>query len=95
MLNPATLGVMIPIIAMMIPIVAILSKHQREMALMMRQDQSNGLNSVLPQIMHELQSLRAEVTSMKQQLNDVTLAVDDHKSLQQRLNTPPTQEIGQ
>jgi len=94
MLNPATLGVMIPIIAMMIPIVAILSKHQREMALMMRQDQSNGMNNVLPQIMHELQSLRSEVTSMKQQLNDVTLAVDDHKSLQQRLNAP-SQEIGQ
>lgn len=83
------IAVFIPIIALLIPVVAILTKHQKEMALVIRDTQNQGANNVLPQIMHELQALRAEVSTMKQQLNDVTLAVDDHKTLMAR-----TQEVG-
>lgn len=88
-MNPAILGVMIPIIALLIPIVAIFTKHQKDMAMLMRDNQNQGMNNVMPQVMHELQALRAEVSTMKQQLNDVTLAVDDHKTLMAR-----TQEVG-
>lgn len=83
------IAVFIPIIALLIPVVAILTKHQKEMAMVIRDTQNQGANNVLPQIMHELQALRTEVSTMKQQLNDVTLAVDDHKTLMAR-----TQEVG-
>lgn len=89
MFKPDQIAVFIPIIALLIPVVAILTKHQREMAMVMRDTNNQGANNVLPQIMHELQVLRAEVSTMKQQLNDVTLAVDDHKTLMAR-----TQEVG-
>ena len=81
---------LIPIVAIIamfsIPIVAIFTSHQRKMGEMITGRRDPNLDA---QIMHELQSLRAEVTRLNGKVNDITLAVDDHRSLQSR-----TQDVG-
>jgi len=67
-----------------IPIIAILTSHQRKMAEMFHGRRDQNLDA---QILMELQNMRSELTMLKQRVNDVTLAVDDQKRLTQRLNS--------
>lgn len=79
-----------PIVAMVmvfgIPIIAILTHHQRKMAELINGRRDPNFDA---HVLHELQSLRAEVTRLNAKVNDITLAVDDHRSLQSR-----TQDVG-
>lgn len=67
-----------PIIPMvllfMIPIVAILTKHQQKMALLMRQESSNDDNL----------AIRAEIQRLSNAVNSLTLTVEDLKTQTKR-----------
>lgn len=69
---------LVPMIALImifgIPIIAILTSHQRKMAELMRGNQSNDQNVNLAR---ELQMMREEVRSLKDQVNRQALALDD------------------
>ena len=60
---------MIPIIALMIPIVAILVSHQQKMAQILHSSQGNNQSE-------ELSALRAEVQNLKEALTHQTLMLD-------------------
>jgi hypothetical protein len=70
--EPGTLALMIPIIALIIPIVVILTGHQRKMAEIIHKGNS------LPQ--NDLESIKQELTSMRMQMNQQTIALDDLRS---------------
>ncbi len=69
---------LIPIVAIImifgIPIAAILTSHQRKMMEMMTQGQTDQSGQAL---LHEIHSLRRELESLRSQLNEQTLALDD------------------
>jgi len=69
------MGIGIGALAMMIPIVAILSHHQQKMAMIMRDNHLAQGNS------DEVRVLRDEVVNLRQQMNQFALALDDLKSL--------------
>ncbi|MFM9872545.1 MAG: hypothetical protein ACKVQS_03650 [Fimbriimonadaceae bacterium] len=71
-------AIIIPILIFMIPIVAILTSHQQKMAKLIQGGQQD--NQVSGAIMHELQSLRAEVANLREVVNHQALAVDDLRS---------------
>ncbi|MEI8282518.1 MAG: hypothetical protein WCG75_08950 [Armatimonadota bacterium] len=60
------------IFVMMIPIVAILTRHQQKMTLLMRQDQS-------PQN-HDLYALQNDVQQLKSMVASIAMSVDDLKN---------------
>ena len=68
----AMMGVMIPIIAMMIPIVVIFTNHQRKMAEIIHQG-----NRVQP---GELEAIRHELQALRTQMNQQTIALDDMRN---------------
>lgn len=71
-MNPETLALFIPILALSIPIVAIMSGHQRKMAeLMQRQQQQSSLASP------EVHALRGEVAELKDLVRQQTIMLDD------------------
>jgi hypothetical protein len=72
--GPDTLAIFIPIVALMIPIVAILTKHQRAMAEMIYS------KSLQPQFNPEVQALRQEVQDLKQLVHQQAIALDDVSS---------------
>lgn len=78
----------IPLLALMIPIIVVLTNHQRKMAELIHKGQNEpNVNAAL---LHELQSLRAEVSQLKESVNIQALALDDLKpgersTLQQRV----------
>lgn len=75
----------IPILVFMIPIVAILTSHQRKMAeLMQRQAPPLGLPNM------EIESLRAEVRELRARIDRQTIALDSLLALQQ----PAAQQPG-
>lgn len=76
---PAILAIMM---VFGIPIAAILTHHQRKMAELIHGKQAEAMQ-VNPAIMHEVQSLRAEVARLRDQVNSQTLAIED-------LRTPHT-----
>lgn len=68
------LPLLIPIIIFLIPIIAILTSHQRKMAELMhgqhedtRQDEG---------VRREIEALRHEVAALRQRVDDQTLAID-------------------
>ena len=73
-LDPETIAVMIPIIGLLIPIVAILTKHQQRMAEIVH----NGA-SKMPQS-SELSALRQEVSELRQLIHQQTIALDNATS---------------
>jgi hypothetical protein len=79
MLSTSQLGVLIPIIALCIPIVAILVKHQREMAEIMHR----GANDANSEILRELQAMRAEMAQLRERVNQQAIVVDDLSGLRQ------------
>ncbi|MCC7433509.1 MAG: hypothetical protein IT363_02415 [Methanoregulaceae archaeon] len=62
---------LIPITALLIPIVAILTYHQRKMAEIVHR------HGATPQVMGEVERLRQEVAHMRMLLNEQTIAVDN------------------
>ncbi len=83
-INPIELvAVMIPITIFMIPIIAILTHHQRKMAELMRQQhpQSNP---------NEIAELRREVYELKQLVSQQAIQMDDFLGNQKKLLAGPT-----
>ncbi len=64
---------LIPILALMIPIVAILTAHQRRMAEIIHQNHDSGFGA-------EVQRLTAEVQALKELVLQQTLALDSAAS---------------
>ena len=71
--GPETLAVFIPIIALMIPIVAILVNHQRKMAEIIH----GGTNSAAQA---ELYQLRGEVAELRERVNQQAIQLDGVRS---------------
>jgi hypothetical protein len=75
---------MIPIVAILmvfgIPIIALLTHHQRKMAELIH-SRGQDLN---PVVMDEVQRLRAEVQQMRRELHETTIALDDVRKLAPR-----------
>jgi len=63
-------ALLIPICALMIPIVAILTTHQRRMAELIHGSRQNAISST------ELEMLRREVQELKQIVHQQTIAMD-------------------
>jgi hypothetical protein len=63
--------VLIPITVLLIPIVAILTHHQRKMAEIVHR------HGATPAVMAEVERLREEVAHMRNLLNEQTIAVDN------------------
>lgn len=80
------MGIMIPIIALMIPIVAILTKHQREMAQTFAQQNMQQLPVQDPAV----SQMREEMRLLREQLNQQSILLDDirsqNKNLQERVS---------
>lgn len=85
MLGPETLALLIPIIALMVPVIiactAILTGHQRKMAELYH---SNAAGQTNPEIM----ALRNEVADLKRLMHEQAIAIDNLANLQGRLNAP-------
>lgn len=62
--------ILIPLTFLMIPIVAILTYHQRKMAEIIHR------NGATPPVLSEIQSLRSEIKEMKQLLHQQAIVVD-------------------
>ncbi len=67
-----------------IPIIAILTGHQRKMAELMRQD----VNQVQPHIANEVLALRQEVANLKEMVHTQMIALDDAHRLSAPANQP-------
>lgn len=66
------LGVLIPVVALMIPIVRTLSSHQLKMAELLHNGQSQQTGRLEAQI----SALHAEVASLREVVNSQTIALD-------------------
>lgn len=89
MFEPETLGIMIPIVALLIPIVAILTRHQRSMAELIHGSHHAQQNQAAAA---EIQALRAEMASLRESVNMMIVNRDGlpSSSLNPQLgNTPP------
>lgn len=63
MFSPEQIGVLIPIVALMIPIVVIMSRHQQKMAEIVRGQGSDQLRSDVEALKQEVGYLRGVVSS--------------------------------
>ena len=68
---------LIPIVLFMIPIVAILTHHQRKMAELLHGSRQNTLPNA------EIEALRREVQEVKQIVHQQTIAIDSLRQLPQ------------
>lgn len=87
-LGPETLALFIPILALTIPIVAILVSHQQKMAQIIHNGQGRS-----DQVTSEIQALRDEVRSLREIVHQQTIALDSAVNL--RSTPPPTDSIQQ
>lgn len=81
------LPLLIPIIIFMIPIVAILTNHQRKMAELLHGSRQNSLPSP------EVDALRREVQELKQIVHQQTIAIDNLRQLPPSVVTERFTEI--
>lgn len=72
-------GIIIPIVALMIPIVAMLTRHQQKMAEIL--NQGRGDHS-------EIEALRREVAELKSLVQNQTIAIDNYRSFQTSVPPP-------
>lgn len=70
--DPGIIAVFIPIVFAFIPIIAILTKHQRSMAEIIHKSQTNNSHDLV----RELSSLRYEVAQLRERVNEQTIALD-------------------
>jgi dsDNA-specific endonuclease/ATPase MutS2 len=79
------LALLIPIFALSIPIVAILTKHQKDMAQTFAQQ-----HHLQSQASPELMQMREEMRLLREQINQQSILLDDirsqGKNLQERVN---------
>ncbi|MBV6457720.1 MAG: hypothetical protein HONBIEJF_00837 [Fimbriimonadaceae bacterium] len=68
---------MVPIVALMIPIVAILTQHQRRMAEIIHANPPNQLPSP------EVEALRSEIRELKSLVHQQAIAIDNLAALRQ------------
>lgn len=87
-LSPDQMALMIPITALIIPIVAILTKHQRDMAVMYHTNHQQGSNA-------EVDALRRQVEDLRQMVAQQTLALDDIRMSQRQLASNATEALKQ
>lgn len=71
-------------ITMMIPIVAILTHHQRKMAELVNRDKGGD-----PRLLDEVLRLREEVEALRRQQYETAIALDDLKGNQPHSQNPP------
>lgn len=88
-IEPWQMALMIPIIIFMIPIVAILTTHQRKMAELMQKNPQ-----VNPQTESEMSVLRKDIARLSETVTALTLNVEDLKDevrggsgIQERIRT--------
>ena len=81
MFRPEILALLIPIIALMIPIVAVLTKHQQRMAEIMNGNQANRVDLNSDRLLQEIQSLRLEVSGLKQLVHEQAISLDSSRGL--------------
>lgn len=79
---------LIPIILFMIPIIAILTSHQRKMAELIHGNRANGNTN------GEIEALRREVQELKQIVHQQTLAIDNISRYQLPSNTSQEKYTG-
>lgn len=80
--SPEFIGPLCGVIALMIPIVAILVKHQQKMAEILHRSAPNG----------DVEALRREIADLRALVNQQTIQIDSLRSLR----TPaPSAELGQ
>ena len=72
------------IFVMMIPIVAILTRHQQKMTMLMRQDQQ-PLNPDLYALQNDVQQLKSMVSSIAMSVDDLKNEVRSNSQLQDRI----------
>src|SRR5687768_6650921 len=80
-LNPGTLALCIPILIFMIPIVAILTSHQRKMAEIVHSRKQTDSS--------DIDALRREVYELKQLIHQQAIAVDNLLTRQTVPIAPP------
>lgn len=80
---PAILGVMIPILVLMIPIVAILTRHQQKMAEIMAHGHAVEGGQ-------EIYALRRELAEMRELMHQQAIAIDTLVS-----QRPPQTDLGE
>ncbi|MCU0315128.1 MAG: hypothetical protein MUC92_00900 [Fimbriimonadaceae bacterium] len=77
MFDPSSIAILIPIVALCIPIVAILTAHQRRMAEIIH---ANNAHNVAEN--SELQALRYEIAQLRELVTSQALAVEQLRSEQ-------------
>lgn len=82
--NPGILALMIPITALLIPIVVVLTKHQQKMAEIM------GGGSAVNELAREVQALRAEMQNLREIVHSQAIAMDDVAPLRRAAPMPPS-----
>jgi hypothetical protein len=78
--EPASLGIMIPIICMLIPIVAILTRHQQRMAEIIHANRPQNTPDRA-----EIDSLRREIQELKQIVHQQAISMDTWVDRQTKL----------
>jgi hypothetical protein len=76
--------VMIPLTALMIPIVAVMAHHQQKMAQILNQNKGDHGDVV---------ALRQEIAELKTLVQSQTIALDNLASFQKGLNAPPAYPV--
>lgn len=80
------LGVLIGLVALLIPIVAILTRHQQRMAELLRGSQ--------PQLQNDqVEQLRREISDLRQVVHQQTIALDSASSGRLQPPTVPTVDL--
>ncbi|MBS1725921.1 MAG: hypothetical protein JST51_04315 [Armatimonadetes bacterium] len=72
-IEPWQMALMVPIIIFMIPIVAILTSHQRKMAELMHGSRESSLPSA------EIDELRRQIANLQSTVSALTISVDNLK----------------
>lgn len=84
-IGPETIAVMIPVVALCIPIVAILTKHQQKMAELL-----HGTQGVAAEETHRM---RNEVNQLRDLVAQQTIALDDLRSSVRSIEMNATQSV--
>jgi hypothetical protein len=86
LMDPGVIALFIPMVAICIPIVVVLTKHQQKMAEII-----HG-RAQREQIESEFAALRNEVSELRMQLGTVTLALDSVHQTQKKLGDDAIQQ---
>jgi len=86
---PSNAIVLLPMMAMLIPIIVILAKSKMRLFEMQMMHQQQASQS--PVILSEIQALRSEVKELKEIIHAQVMAMDDRQSMYQRLQNQAPQ----